>query len=363
MKLSTIFSNNMILQANKPVRIFGEGKGKVTVKIDNKEAYSFFDGEKWLLELDSFDYGGPYTMTVDLDGKKEILENIYFGDVYLLSGQSNNKMKLWSTNTPKEYYKGNDSIRLFSINALEKGGEHILTDEGWKSLDKNGNIIPLIGSEHYNEDDGWVSAQDDTVCFWPAVGFLSASFLAKDSNKKIGLIACYQGASVIQSWLPNHFLDSTEFFVPLEERGDNAQNPFYCDWNGDGMLYDGMLKKILPFSVKAVLWYQGEGNYDGKDGRKEIYSSILKMLIERWREDFKDNSLPFVVVQIHDYLDRINEEGSHWKDVQSAQKEVCNTVDNTFLVMSNDVCETDDIHPVSKLELSKRVAAALKKIV
>ena len=174
------------------------------------------------------------------------------------------------------------------------------------------------------------------------------------------MIACYQGASCIQSWLPKHFLDNTDCFVPLEKRSENARNPLYSAWNGDGMLYDGMLKEILPFSMKAVLWYQGEANTNGADSNREVYAGILKMLIEKWRNDFKDEELKFIIVQIHDYIHGLNRKNSGWRNVQAAQENVCKKVENTYLVKCADISETDNIHPVSKLPLALRIAEVIR---
>ena len=361
MKLNSIFSDNMVLQAEKPIYIFGTGKGTATVQIADKTAEVISNDENWLIKLPAFDYGGPYKMTVNLNGIVKEINDIYFGDVYLLSGQSNNQLKLWQTNTPKEYYKDNDAIRLFTVDRLEDQGKHILTDEGWKSINKNGDEVNFEG-EHYESKDGWIKARKDEVGFWSAIGYLVADELAKNADKKIGLIACYQGASCIQSWLPEHFLDNTDYFVPLEIRGENARNPLYSAWNNDGALYNGMLKPILSFSMKAVIWYQGESNSNGADSKKEIYAGILKMLIDKWRKDFNDEKLPFVVIQIHDYIYGLNKVNGGWRDVQAAQEMVCEATENAYLVKSADICETDDIHPVSKIPLALRIVDVLKRI-
>lgn len=359
MKLNPILSDNMILQAKKPVYIFGIGSGSVTVDISGVTSTFNSSSDKWLVELPAFDYGGPYEMTVNLDGEKKVLKNIYFGDVYLLSGQSNNQFKLRATNTPKEYYTDNASLRLFTVDRLEDQGKHILTDEGWKSVNKNGEFVSMDG-EHYESIDGWIMAEKDEVEFWPALGYLLGNILTQDCDRKIGLIACYQGASVIQSWLPEGYLDKTDLFVPIELRSNGARNELYSGWNGDGMLYNGMLSNIIPFALKAVLWYQGESNSNGQDSKTEIYSGILKMLIQKWRKDFNDNELKFIIVQIHDYYVDLNREDSGWSNVQLAQEQVCNTVDNTYLVKSADISETDDIHPVSKLPLAQRISEVVK---
>ena len=348
MKINPIFSDNMILQANKPVSIFGTGTGKVTVGIANREVAVVSNNENWVAKLPAFDYGGPYEMSVNLDGEIKRFKDIYFGDVYLLSGQSNIELSLRNTNTPNEYYKDNDSLRMFAVDS-----------DSWKVTASKKKADGVM-SEQCIPKDCWLKAQKDTVSLWSALGYLVGDELAKHTDRKIGLIGCFHGASPIQSWLPKHFLDNTDCFVPLEKRSDNARNPNYSAWNGDGMLYDGMLKGIIPFALKAVIWYQGESNANGEDSKREVYAGILKMLIDKWRKDFKDANLPFVVVQIHDYVYFVNNEDGGWRNVQSAQEEVCKTVQHTYLVKCADICETTEIHPASKLELAFRIAEILK---
>ena len=91
--LNPIFTNGMIMQANKPVRIFGSGEGEVAVDFLGQSQSITSNGE-WLIEFDAQSYGGPYTMTVSLNGKKTEINDIYFGDVYLLGGQSNMQFKM-----------------------------------------------------------------------------------------------------------------------------------------------------------------------------------------------------------------------------------------------------------------------------
>ena len=271
-------------------------------------------------------------MLVDLNGVKSVIKNIYFGDVYLLAGQSNNQFKLHDSNTPTEYYNDNSDLLLYTVDRLEVPGEP------------------------FKSSDGWISAKKSDVGEWPALGYLFGDILTKNSNRKIGLIACYQGASLIQSWLPKGILEGTDLFVPTELRASGIRNPAYSAWNGDGMLYNGMLSKILPFALNGVVWYQGESNSGGGDSKIEVYSGILKLLVNTWRKDFYDNNLKFIIVQIHDLVSVLNNADNGWRNVQSAQEIVCNDILNTFLVKSADISETDDIHPKTKLPLAKRIA-------
>ena len=107
--------------------------------------------------------------------------------------------------------------------------------------------------------------------------------------------------------------------------------------------------------MASVLWYQGESNASVDEAR--IYLRFLDALTSSWREVFMDENLEFIVIQLADYDER-NTEG--WHLVQEAQLKAQDELKNVKTVICRDVCETDDIHPRSKKELSLRIAKALK---
>ncbi|MBO5287384.1 MAG: hypothetical protein J6B34_04590 [Clostridia bacterium] len=321
--LNSIFSSNMIMQANKPVRLFGQGEGNVKV-LFNGEEKSVVSNGKWIIEFDCVDYGGPYIFDVMLDDRHTVIDNVYFGDVYLLAGQSNMQFKLWESNEPKENYKGNRNVRLFTVDRVEDG-------------------------ESFLSSDGWVDLTLDTAPNFSAIGYYVAQALASDS-RKIGLIACYQGASVIQSWMRSEVALRDEF--QIEDKF--ADHEWFPIWNENGFLYDKMLSKIIPYSLGGVLWYQGESNASLNEAR--IYLKMLEAMISSWREDFKDSTLPFIVVQMADYLDRDTE---GWHLVQKAQLDAQDYIPYVKSVICRDVCDNIDIHPKEKDVLSQRIASLL----
>ena len=323
--LNPIFTNGMIMQANKPVRIFGSGEGAVAVDFLGQSKSITSNGE-WLIEFDAQSYGGPYTMTVSLNGKKTEINDIYFGDVYLLGGQSNMQFKMWERREPTDIYEGNENVRLYTVDRMEENTE-----------------------ERYGMADGWVTLTKENAKDFSAIGYYVSQELGKD--RKIGLIACYQGASVIQSWLRKDVAQRPE----LQVENKFADHEWFPIWNDDGILYDYMLTKIIPYSMASVLWYQGESNASVDEAR--IYLRFLDALTSSWREVFMDENLEFIVIQLADYDER-NTEG--WHLVQEAQLKAQDELKNVKTVICRDVCETDDIHPRSKKELSLRIVKALK---
>ena len=324
--LYPIFTSHMVLQANKPIRIFGSGSGKISVDFLGQTKHLCSTGNAWLLELDAHDYGGPYTMTVTLDGVDTVLDDIYLGDVYLLGGQSNMQFQLCESNESPENYTADENLRLFTVDRPEEGNR-------------------------FGAKDGWVTCRKELAGDFPAIGYYVGTQLSNATGHKIGLLSCNQGASVIQTWMPRHLFDDGRFYV---SDADKFEDHFNFPWNGYGQLYDSMLCEVIAYSVKAVLWYQGEANSGVAEAA--IYLDLLDAFIGNVRAEQQDPSLPFIVVQLADYAPW---EGPGWRDIQEAQLKAQNTIANVRTVICRDVCQTDDIHPKEKRILSLRIVEAL----
>lgn len=333
MELNKLFCDHMVIQANKPFRVFGTGVGTISIKIDGISKVSVSNSDNWLVELPEHNYGGPYTMTVELNGKENVISDIYFGDVLLMAGQSNIEYRLWQTNTPESEYQSNNLVRTF---------------------------FTKIDSEvkEYPEREEWIVADKETVRNWSAIGWLMANELSIESGHAIGVVCCFRGASCIQTFLPSGIFKGTELERFSEEKSGHLRNKDYIDWNHDGFLYNGKFKKLIPYTFKAVIWYQGESNSNHLESSDD-YKEMLKVFINRWRSDLLDSKLPFVVVQISDLTYAGNQ--TCWKMVQKAQSEIIE-MDSVYCVVSRDICEDNNIHPPTKTLLSKRINEVVRKL-
>ncbi len=332
MKLNNIFSSHMVFPANKPIHIYGTGKGTGKITFAGKTTTINSDKNDWLISLEPMEYGGPYTLKAVFDDGEITLTDIYVGEVYLMSGQSNMQFKLRESNTPKEQYKGNNLLRFFTSDRIETG-EH---------------------SDCFNTRHGWVIATDDNVAEFSAIGYLAGYEIAVKKGIAVGIIGCYQGASAIESWVPEGTFQAIGIEIPLEEKRESHYNSTFGKWNHDGMLYNMCLRQIFPYSLSAVVWYQGET--DTSDTESKYYKRELAKMIDIWRRDFIDEELFFVIIQLANFI-HINTDA--WKRVQKAQDEIQYEVKGVKTVKCADVCEDDDIHPPTKTVLSHRVVDAL----
>lgn len=333
MKLNSIFGSNMVFAANLPIRVYGTGSGEAEITFAGHTEKVVSDSDKWLVEFPSMGYGGPYELVFNNGEETTILSDIYLGEVYLFAGQSNMQFKLKQSSTDVALYETNEKLRLFSTERIEK-------------------------TDFYTPRDGWVKCEKERAGEWSAIAYLTGNENTKNKNIAIGVITCYQGASVIESWVPKGIYEENGINIPIDQKHFDHTNQVFIQWNKDGTLYDYAISQVVPFSLSAVVWYQGESDTSPEEAN--VYKQELAIMIDVWRKDFCNSQLPFVIIQIADYDFRKDEA---WKTVQKAQDEVQYVLSNVKTVRSCDVCESDDIHPARKDALSKRVVEALESIV
>lgn len=328
LKFDPIFSDNLVLQAKKPIRIYGKGDGNVTVTLGKVSLTVCTQNGYWLAEFPACDYGEIYDITAS-DGVDTItVKNAVIGDVFLIAGQSNMEFKLREGVLDGCIYESRD-IRLFSPARIAEG-------------------------EAFKPSDGWVCCNKDTALDFSAIGYYLAREQHKKHSRAIGLVSAYQGASVIQSWISKETLDSLNLNIEKDELHTDHFYPLYSRWNTSSKLYDFAIKQIVPFSYAAVIWYQGESNTSNAESK--IYDRLLAAMISDWRNLFEDDNLKFVIIQIADFDNRND---TAWKTVQLMQEKATKNIKNCILVRSADVCESNEIHPRTKHLLTKRISENL----
>jgi sialate O-acetylesterase len=123
-------------------------------------------------------------------------------------------------------------------------------------------------------------------------------------------------------------------------------------------LFNGMISPLLNYAIKGVAWYQGESNA----GRPAEYRTLLPALIRNWREKWNQADLPFLIVQLPNFMESRSEPTeSNWALLREAQLQAL-SVPHTGLVVAIDIGEWNDIHPLNKQDVGKRLALAAEKV-
>ena len=112
--------------------------------------------------------------------------------------------------------------------------------------------------------------------------------------------------------------------------------------------------------MSGCIWYQGESN----SGRGHEYDELLTALITNWRELWQDADMPFLLVQLPNFMEKhAQPTESGWAGIREAQLKVAKTIANTSMATTYDVGEWNDIHPLDKKSVAQRLFLGARKLV
>jgi len=124
--------------------------------------------------------------------------------------------------------------------------------------------------------------------------------------------------------------------------------------NSPCILFNNMIKPLLPFGIKGAIWYQGESNAD----RAKQYRKLFPLMIKSWRKSWRQGNFPFYFVQLANYNPyRHHPDESAWAELREAQTMTL-SLPNTGMAVITDIGEANDIHPRNKQDVGLRLALA-----
>ena len=133
--------------------------------------------------------------------------------------------------------------------------------------------------------------------------------------------------------------------------GINAQNQ-------PTALYNAMVAPDINYTIKGLLWYQGESNA----GRADEYAKFQPALIADWRNKWNDPNLPFLYVQLPGFRDyNYLPSESQWAALREAQLKSL-SVPNTAMAVAIDLGEWNDIHPDNKKDVGEQISSSCRKM-
>jgi len=326
--LPNVFSDNMVLQRNTEVTIWGWANPQEEVVVTpswNNEEYKInaSNQAKWEIKIPTPKEGGPYTISIK--GYDEIvLKNILIGEVWICSGQSNMEMSAsWGIENGDEVVKNaaNPNIRFFSIPKL------------------------TATSPQNNVSGNWAECTPETMKYFSAAGYFFAKRLQEDlKNVPIGLIGSNWGGTPAEIWTPEEVIQNDAVLLEsAKTRKEESYGP-----NQPGRAFNAMIYPLVGFKIAGVIWYQGESNVGSP-----VYDKTFSALITSWRKLW-NYEFPFYYVQIAPYQYGENHFGG--VEIRNAQRKVLQEVPNTGMAVTSDISPIDDIHPKDKKSVGTRLA-------
>ena len=130
-------------------------------------------------------------------------------------------------------------------------------------------------------------------------------------------------------------------------------------WKPEG-LFNAMIHPLLNYKIKGVIWYQGESNTGDPSNYEAMFSDMIRDWRKKWNQ--KPEDFPFLFVQLTNFMESYKEPtDSNWARLREAQLKTLD-VPKTGMAVTIDIGEWNDIHPLNKKDVGKRLAQAAAKV-
>lgn len=325
--IPAFFSDNMVLQQNTEVKLWGWGKSQETVEVkvswDTTVYKAVADNNAyWSVAVKTPKAGGPHSIVIK--GYNTIkLNNVMTGEVWICSGQSNMEWApAWGID-----------------NAEEEIANANIPDIRFFSTDYRTAVYP-----QENVGGSWTECSPETMKNFSALAYFFAKQLRQEMGDiPIGLINSSWGGSPIEAWMTKESIVNDAFLK------EGAALIGYMEWapNEPGRAYNAMIAPFTRFKIAGALWYQGETN----TGNPMYHEKMLSTLITAWRKEW-GYDFPFYFAQIAPWQYEIPYQGA---EVRDRQRRVL-SLPQTGMVVTSDICDTTNIHPTNKQDAGKRLA-------
>ena len=287
-KVHSLFQNNMVIQRDKPINVWGWSKAgdKVSVDFANKtmSATTAKDG-KWLVTFPKMEANTkPTNMKITSKYGKVTIENILVGDVWILGGQSNMEWPISRVdNGVNEVVSANyPAIRLMTIPKIFSA-ELKTNFPSAAELSAKGQKTSL-GS--------WLVCTPQTVVGMSAIGYAMARRIHMTTGVPVAIINTARGGTTVEGWTPLAKMAKLESKEVKERLENNKGKPHHIPGN----CFASIISPLGGFAVKGTIFHQGYNNcFSGVQGAV-MYRAIFPELIKGWRETFNDPAMPFLIL-------------------------------------------------------------------
>ena len=393
-RLARIFQSEMTLQRQKPIKIWGvtDCAQQASVSLNGK------------ILVEKVELAGEFLITLPpqeamenavlrIIGTKDTIElnNVDIGEVWIAGGQSNMEFLLrYDAEGKKQIAAAHDlHFRFYDV------GEYSYPEE--ESYSKKDNT----------GWDKWLTFNSENAEYFSAVGVYFAKQLRQVLQIPVAIVGCNWGGTTASAWTKESYLaadadlkeylneyaaatcslnmadynrrhdEALEFLASpaMDNAMRHALKATITSWdilknlplflkisrgsipmgprnqNAPGCLYRMMVKQIAGFSVRGVIWYQGESD----DCKPQMYDKLFSAMIRCWRDTWQEE-LPFLFVQLAPFGKWLGSTGEAYPILRQKQEIVSKTVPGCYMVSIMDSGMEKDIHPKHKRPVGERLA-------
>lgn len=412
-QLPPVYSDGMVLQRDEPLLLEGTADARQHIEVElirdgkvvaQRGNFTRADGS-WSVQLPSTKAGGPYRLRLTStplnpqhyqsyypqgypfnqpsglpsyhDGPTAprttlTLDSLWFGDLWLASGQSNMELCVDQCNTSDRDLA--DAARLKHLHLYNMPARARTDAVQWPD-----SVIAYTNQLRYMDFQGWRTATPDVVRRFSAIAYHFGRVLSDSlQDVPVGIICNAVGGSTTESWVdrgtlerefPNILADwlHADYGQPWA-RARAAQNialaldkesPLYNPLTrhpyDPAYLFEAAIAPLGHLPIKGVLWYQGESNTHNI----EVHERLFRLLEQSWRAWFgrrwhsefhQRPELPFYVVQ----LSSLNRPS--WPAFRDSQRRLADELPHTWMAVTTDLGDSLDVHYTTKRPVGERLA-------
>lgn len=392
LQAAAVFSDHMVLQRNKKICIFGEGVTgrKISVSLDGDSVWTRCLDGKWKVYLPEREAKEGLSLEIT-DGEETIVfQDIAVGEVWLAGGQSNMELEI------KDAEGGIDVLKNgLKDEITQKVRFYYTPKQAYKGTD----------FDEVERNSHWELFSEEDAAKWSAVGFFFAKKLAQKLGVTVGVIGCNWGGTSASCWMSRDSMlenEQTRSYVDEYDASDAIHKSeeeqvkeyqeylrYQEDWDKRAVpiyekepmisfdkiqeiigpnkypgpmncanfvrpagLYETMLKRVMPYTLRGFIYYQGESD----EHKASNYFALFSRMIRLWREDWNDDSLPFIMVQLPMHRYQHDPDTRSWCLLRENQMKAYQTLRNTGIAVAIDCGEFHEIHPKNKVPVGERLA-------
>ena len=360
LSLPAIYSDNMVIQQNKPFVVAGTAdSGKEVVvsfgkqKIITKAAE---DGSWKVMFTPMMADGEKYTIAVECGKEKIKFKNVVIGEVWLCSGQSNMAFMVKESSHKTQSLaniKGKD-IRLYDMKP------RVFTD----NIEWDSTSLAALNRHDYYVPTAWQLQDEENVSDFSAVAYHFGAMLADSLGVPVGLICNAVGGAPAESFIDRKTIEFNPTLVDILYNW--RQNDMIQDWcRGRAAqnitkstnklqrhpyepcyLYETGIAPIACYPIQGAIWYQGESNAHNV----ELHETIFPTLVDCWRRTWNNPEMPFYFVQLSSI------KRPSWPHFRDSQRRMAGSIPFCDFAVSSDKGHPTDVHPKEKAPVGERLA-------
>jgi len=381
--LPQIFSDNMMLQRDMPVKVWGDSLSNAMVEVEfggQKKSVKADGKGHWSVRFDKMAANKtPQEMSIFENGKiAKKIKNILVGEIWILGGQSNMEWRTESTTDVKDA-----AARAKYPNM--------------RYFKQRSNVLAETPQKDFPKGAAWSVADGENIKGFSAVGFYFGEQLMKDLDVPVGLVFAARGATMMSCWIPAEDHAKVPFLAKYKENFDKKKAAYTPEvykqelakynekiakanaedaklkaegkkpavrswtfriapdpmtplpqWSTPCYLYNSMVAPLNGFAARGALWYQGESD-TGKESVVD-FDKEFEVLVNAWRKTLENDKLAFLWVQLASYTAHEGWPQARWKQFQAMRG-----IKHSGIANIIDCGEKTQIHPQDKTTVGLRL--------